>query len=142
MRFTGPAADAYFARLERTVDTPPKDADFAVASNGSVRVVPSQPGLALDVPQSAARILAAASRVTSRTAMLVLAEQQPKRTTADAQAMGITGTVGAYETFYGGIAKPILKMQLSAHLGYHKVITASETYSLYTTQGQRYAATG
>jgi vancomycin resistance protein YoaR len=142
MRFSGPAADAYFARLEKTVDTPPKDADFAATSDGKVRIVPSQPGLALDVPQSAARILAAATKVRNRSATLVLSEQQPKRTTADAQAMGITGTVGTYETFYGGIANRIHNVQLVAHLVDHKFIAPGETFSFNGTTGERSAAKG
>jgi vancomycin resistance protein YoaR len=142
MRFSGPAADAYFARLEKTVDTPPKDADFAIDSNGKVRIVPSKAGLALDVPQSAERVLAAASRAQNRTATLVLAEQQPKRTTAQAQAMGITGTVGAYETFYGGIANRIHNVQLVAHLVDHKFIAPGETFSFNGTTGERSAAKG
>ena len=44
------------------VDRAPKDADFAVDATGSVRVVPARTGVALDVPRSAARILAAAER--------------------------------------------------------------------------------
>jgi vancomycin resistance protein YoaR len=142
MRLSGPAADAYFSRLEKSVDTPPKDADFAIAAGGKVRVVPSQPGLGLDVPQSAARILAAAKRVTNRTAALVLAEQQPKRTTAEAQAMGITGTVATYETFYGGIANRIHNVQLVAHLVDHKFIAPGETFSFNGTTGERSAAKG
>jgi vancomycin resistance protein YoaR len=142
MRFSGPAADAYFARLERTIDTPPKDADFAISSNGKVRIVPSKPGLGLDVPQSAARIFAAATSATNRTATLVLAQQQPKRTTADAQAMGITGTVGSYETFYGGIANRIHNVQLVAHLVDHKFVAPGETFSFNGTTGERSAAKG
>ena len=142
MRFTGPAADAYFARLEKTVDTPPRDADFAVGAGGSIRLVPSQPGLALDVPQSVGRILAAASRTQNRTASLVLSEQQPKRTTAQAQAMGIVGTVGSYETFYGGIANRIHNVQLVAHLVDHKFIAPGETFSFNGTTGERTAAKG
>jgi vancomycin resistance protein YoaR len=142
MRFSGPAADAYFARLEKTVDRPPRDADFAVTAGGGVRVVPSRPGLGLDVPQSAARILAAASSVANRSATLVLAEQQPKRTTAAAQAMGITGTVGTYETFYGGIANRIHNVQLVAHLVDHKFIAPGETFSFNGTTGERSAAKG
>jgi vancomycin resistance protein YoaR len=142
MRLSGPAADAYFARLERTVDTPPKDADFAIGSGGIVRVVPARPGLALDVPDSAARILAAASRVANRTATLVLSQQQPKRTTAAAQAMGITGMVGSYETFYGGIANRIHNVQLVAHLVDHKFIAPGETFSFNGATGERSAAKG
>jgi vancomycin resistance protein YoaR len=142
MRLAGPTADAYFARLEKTVDTPPRDADFAIAAGGKVRVVPSRPGLGLDVPRSAARILAAATRTTNRTATLVLAEQQPKRTTADARGMGITGTVGSYETFYGGIANRIHNVQLVAHLVDHKFIAPGETFSFNGTTGERSAAKG
>jgi vancomycin resistance protein YoaR len=142
MRFSGPAADAFFARLEKNVDTPPKDADFAISSDGKVRIVPSQPGLGLDVLQSAARVFSAATRVTNRTATLVLAEQQPTRTTADAQAMGITGTVGSYETFYGGIANRIHNVQLVAHLVDHKFIAPGETFSFNGTTGERSAAKG
>jgi vancomycin resistance protein YoaR len=142
MRFTGPAADAYFARLERAVDTPPKDADFLITADGKAHVVPSRPGLALDVPQSAARIFGAATKVRNRTATLVLAEQQPKRTTANAQAMGITGTVGSYETFYGGIANRIHNVQLVAHLVDDKFIAPGETFSFNGTTGERSAAKG
>src|SRR5205085_3785937 len=114
--FTGPAADAYFARLGRAVDRAPKDADFAVRADGSVYVVPARAGVALDVPRSAARILAAAKRADGRVAPLVVTTAQPQLTTARAQAMGITGTVGAYETFYGGDPNRIHNVHLVAHL--------------------------
>jgi vancomycin resistance protein YoaR len=142
MRFSGATADAFFARLEKRVDTPAKDADFAVSSDGTVRIVPSKPGLGLDVPQSAGRVFAAATRVTNRVATLVLAESQPKRTTAEAQAMGITGTVGSYETFYGGIANRIHNVQLVAHLVDHKFVAPGETFSFNGTTGERSAAKG
>jgi len=142
MRLTGPAADAYFTRLEKTVDTPPKDADFVAAADGSVRVVAAKAGLALNVPQSAARILAAASRAQNRVAPLSLTVSQPSRSTAEARAMGITGTVGTYETFYGGIANRIHNVQLVAHLVDHKFIAPGATFSFNGTTGERSAAKG
>jgi len=142
MRFSGATADAYFALLERNVDTPPTDADFAPSSDGSVHVVPSKPGLALDVPRSAARILAAATKVQNRVAALALVESQPKRTTAQAQALGITGTVGSFETFYGGVANRVHNVQLVAHLVDHKFIAPGETFSFNGTTGDRSAAKG
>jgi vancomycin resistance protein YoaR len=142
MRLASPAADAYFARLERTVDKPPRDADFAASASGSVRVVPAKPGLALDVPASAARIVAAASRVGNRVAPLALEESQPKLTTAKAEAMGITGTVGSFETIYGGIANRIHNVQLVAHLVDHKLIAPGATFSFNGTTGERSAAKG
>jgi vancomycin resistance protein YoaR len=141
VRLIGPAANAYFARLERTVDRPAKDATFAVA-NGRISVVPAQPGYVLDVPRSAAAILAAAERPANRVATLVLASEQPARTTAEARAMGITGTVGSYETVYGGEPNRIHNVQLVAHLVDDKLIAPGSTFSFNGTTGERSAEKG
>jgi vancomycin resistance protein YoaR len=142
MRFEGTAADAFFARLERQVDTPARDAQFVVSSGGSVHVSPAQPGLTLDVPRSASAILAAATRPTNRVAKLVLSTSQPKRSTAQAQAMGITGIVGSYETLYGGDANRIHNVQLVARLVDNKLIAPGATFSFNGTTGERSAEKG
>ncbi len=141
VRFTGPAADRYFARLEKQVDSAPRDASFAVVSN-QVSVVPARPGLALDVPRAAAAILAAASRPAGRVTTLPLAVAQPNRSTAVAQAMGITGVVGTYETLYGGDPNRIHNVQLVAHLVDNKLIGPGATFSFNGTTGERSAAKG
>jgi len=56
--------------------------------------------------------------------------------------MGITGTVGTYETFYGGIANRIHNVQLVAHLVDHKFIAPGATFSFNGTTGERSAAKG
>ncbi|MGZ4292048.1 MAG: VanW family protein [Gaiellaceae bacterium] len=140
-RFTGPAADAYFARLAKQVDQPAKDAGFAVSGN-HVRVVAAKPGFALDVPRAAAVLLAAATRPTSRVASLPLATSQPERSTQEAQLMGITGVVGSYETFYGGDPNRIHNVQLVAHLVDDKLIAPGSTFSFNGTTGERSAEKG
>ena len=142
LAFAGPAADAYFAQLERAVDSAPKDADFAIGAGGTVRVVPGAAGVSLDIPTSAARMLAAAERTTNRVAALAVAEQQPQRTTAQAEAMGITGTVGTYETIYGGDPNRIHNVQLVAHLVDRTLIAPGDTFSFNGTTGERTAAKG
>jgi vancomycin resistance protein YoaR len=139
---TGPAADAYFRRLEKAVNRAPKDADFAVNANGSVRVVPARTGVALDVPRSAARILAAAERPTGRVAPLAIVSAQPQLTTAKAQALGITGTVATYSTVYGGDPNRIHNVQLVAHLVDGKLIAPGSTFSFNGATGERSAAKG
>jgi vancomycin resistance protein YoaR len=141
VRFSGPAADRYFARLAKQVDRAPKDAGFAVAGD-TISVVPSEPGLELDVPRAAASILAAASRTANRVTRLPLAVAQPKRSTAAAQAMGITGVVGTYETVYGGDPNRIHNVQLVAHLVDNKLIAPGTTFSFNGTTGERSAAKG
>ena len=142
LRFSGPAADAYFKRLAKQLDRSPHDATFALSASSSVRVVPARDGVALDVPRSAARIAAAAQRVDHRTAQLAVAVDHPTRSTAQAEAMGITGTVGTYETFYGGDPNRIHNVQLVAHLVDGALIAPGATFSFNGTTGERTAAKG
>jgi vancomycin resistance protein YoaR len=142
LRLTAPAARDYFARLEQTVDRSPKDAAFAVDAGGRIRVVPAAPGVRLNVPKSAARVLAAASGTGDRTAELAVAVQQPKRSTAAAEAMGIVGTVGTYETIYGGDPNRIHNVQLVAHLVDGKLIAPGATFSFNGATGERTAEKG
>ena len=141
VRFSGPAADRYFARLEKQVDRAPKDAGFAVVGD-KISVVPAETGLQLDVPRAAAAVLAAAARPTNRVTRLPLAVAQPKRSTAAAQAMGITGVVGTYETIYGGDPNRIHNVQLVAHLVDNKLIAPGTTFSFNGTTGERSADKG
>jgi vancomycin resistance protein YoaR len=95
------------------------------------------------VPLSAQRVIAAARRTGSnRTAALAVQAQQPSRTTAQAQAMGITGIVGSYETFYGGEPNRIHNVQLVAHLVDGKLIAPGATFSFNGATGERSAAKG
>ncbi len=142
LRLAGPGAAPELRRLARAVDRAPRDADWAVGAGGSVRVVPARAGITLDVEKSAAAILAAAERPANRVASLVYAEAQPKRTTAQATALGITGTVGAYETFFGGEPNRIHNVELVAHLVDRKLIAPGATFSFNGTTGERSAAKG
>jgi vancomycin resistance protein YoaR len=137
----GPAADKYFGGLGREIGRPPRNAGFEV-SGGSVRILPAQLGLALDVPRATATVLTAAERRTNRVARLALSEARPERTTAEAKAMGITGVVGSYETIYGGIANRIHNVQLVAHLIDGKLIGPGATFSFNRATGERSAAKG
>jgi vancomycin resistance protein YoaR len=137
----GPAANAYFALLAHTVDRAPRDADFAVYADG-VKIVPARPGVSLDVPRTAKAILAAAERPGTRRAALVVETAPPRLTTARAQAMGIVGKVGVYETIYGGDPNRVHNVQLVAHLVDHKLIPAGSTFSFNGTTGERTAAKG
>jgi vancomycin resistance protein YoaR len=141
-RLGGPAADRYFAQLEKRVDRAPRDADWAPTAGGGVRLVDAQPGVALDVPTSAERLLAAAERRTNRVATLAVQTESPRRTTATAQSMGITGVVGTYETFYGGDPNRIHNVQLVAHLIDGTLIAPGATFSFNGTTGERSAQKG
>ena len=138
----GSAADAYFVHLDQLLSHPARNATFAITATGGIRVVPAQPGLAVDVAQTVAAVLAAAERPDARVAKVTVSESQPTRTTADALAMGITGTVSSYETIYGGIANRIHNVQLVAKLVNGKLIAPGATFSFNQATGARTAAQG
>ena len=56
--------------------------------------------------------------------------------------MGITGTVGSYETVYGGDPNRIHNVDLVAHLVDGKLIAPGATFSFNETTGERSAAKG
>jgi vancomycin resistance protein YoaR len=141
LRIGGPVATAWLTHLSRRVASPPRDADFNV-SGSHVTVIPGRPGLALDPRATGRAILAASLRPLNRTASVAVVQAQPKRTTADAQAMAITGLVSTYTTAYGGIANRIHNVQLVAHLVDDKLIAPGAEFSFNKTTGARTAAKG
>ena len=141
LRIAGPGADAFFVRLQRQIGRPPRDADFAVTSNG-IRVVNGRVGQAVDVPATAAAILHAALSTTNRVARLVVVNTPPKLTTADARAMGIKDVVGSYTTEFGGVPNRIHNVQLVAHLIDDHLIAPDEEFSFNRTTGDRNASKG
>jgi vancomycin resistance protein YoaR len=153
----GSAAEAYFARLAKTVERKPVDATFRILAGNRIGVVPSRPGLGLDVLRTSRALLAAAvsspaSRTSraltavgnpaNRTANLVVRVVQPARTTADARAMGIVGEVSSYSTTYGGIPERLHNVALVAQLIDGAMVAPGGTFSFNKTTGERTAAKG
>lgn len=137
----GEAADHYFAKLSGLMGQPASGARFGTAGD-RVWVIPAQSGRALDVPVSAAAVLAAAERTSDRVAALAVSEVNAGRSTAAAEAMGITGLVSSYETVYGGVANRIHNVELVAHLINGTLIAPGATFSFNKTTGARTAAKG
>ncbi|HEY7149851.1 MAG TPA: VanW family protein [Gaiellaceae bacterium] len=137
LQLAGPAATRFFANLRKRVEHAPRDARFAIGARNVVRVIPAQSGRELDEEGTTRNIMAAFLSTSNRKADLAVATATPDRTTRDAKAMGITGLVGAYETFYGGVANRIHNVQLVAHLIDDHFIAPGETFSFNGTTGER-----
>ncbi|HEX5449248.1 MAG TPA: VanW family protein [Gaiellaceae bacterium] len=142
LSIAGPAAEKYFAQLRKRVNEPARDATWAPVAGGNVRLVAAQPGTALDIERSAELVLAAAERTQNRVATLATQPSEPQRSTAQAKAMGITGTVGSYETLYSGVPNRLHNVQLVARLIDGKLIAPNETFSFNRATGERTAAKG
>jgi vancomycin resistance protein YoaR len=141
VRLDGPQADSWLAGLARTVNRPPRDASFAVAS-GAISVVPALRGRALDVPHARRAIERAMLSPTSREARLSVQTAEPARSTAEAKAMGITGVVGSYTTTYGGTEGRLHNVQLVAELIDGALVAPGARFSFNETTGERNEAKG
>jgi len=133
----GPAATRFFANLRRRVGQEPRDAAFAIGARNVVRVVPAQPGRRVDTEGTTRALMTAMLSTSDREAELEAVSVAPDRTTREAQAMGITGLVGAYETFYGGVPNRIHNVQLVAHLIDNHLIAPATEFSFNATTGER-----
>jgi vancomycin resistance protein YoaR len=142
LRIAGSAAESYFAQLRKSVDQPARNATWRPVSGGGVKLVSARDGTQLDVVRTAAALLAAAKRTTNRVATVAVQSASPSRSTSAAQAMGITGTVGSYETIYGGDPNRIHNVQLVARLIDGKLIAPGATFSFNGATGERSAAKG
>jgi len=143
LRIGGPAAEAWLTRLGAGVETPPRNATFAV-SGPHVRIVPAKPGLRLDAVATADVVIRAAlQRAPDRRVAVLRVQTRPaKLSTADAAKLGVVGLVSSYTTIYGGIANRIHNVQLVAHLVDDKLIAPGEEFSFNKTTGARTAAKG
>jgi vancomycin resistance protein YoaR len=133
----GAGANAFFRRFRTAVDRKPVDAEFVILPSDRVNVRPAKPGLELDVTAAVKAIQAAALSPTERVARLVVERAQPERTTREARAMGITGRVAGYTTYYGGVPNRIHNVQLVARLIDGAMIAPGATFSFNETTGER-----
>ena len=142
LRTGGPAAERILDRLTKLVDRPARDATFSLGADSLPLVVPSLLGRTLDRAATEQSILRAAAAPADRVGELVVTTALPKRTTAQATAMGITEVVGSYETTYGGIANRLHNVRLVAELVDDHYIAPGATFSFNRTTGERSAKRG
>jgi vancomycin resistance protein YoaR len=137
----GAAAQAWLASIRRTVNRPPRDATFRVVSGG-IEVVPAKLGRTIDVDAARAAVEKAMLSPTRRTAVVATTASEPSRTTAEAEAMGITGLVGSYTTTYGGTPGRLHNVQLVADLIDGALVAPGARFSFNETTGERNEAKG
>ena len=138
----GPYATLYFKRLSRAFANPPKNAQFEVQSNRSVRVVRARKGRVLDVPATATALLEAALSSGKRSAELVIKEAEPSLTTKEAKELGISRELVRYSTFYTGTADRITNLKLATTLLDGTRIAPGATFSFNREVGPRTEARG
>ena len=138
----GPGATRYFNRLGRGVDKPRARRHLPRAllrpcRRGAGAARPRRRRASDRPPHPGRR-----ARAAGTTARVVVTYAQPKRSTAQAKALGITTRVGRYETIYGGDPNRIHNVQLVARLIDGKLIAPGATFSFNQATGARTADKG
>jgi vancomycin resistance protein YoaR len=136
LAIAGPEADEWFAKLRRTVERKPLDAQV-LASDGVVRIVPAKDGLAIDVPGTAEALLAAATSPTGRNAALVTETAEPERSTAEARAMGIERRLSTYTTLNAGTPDRVNNLRRAIDLLDGALVPPGGTFSFNERVGPR-----
>ena len=136
LSIAGPKADAWFARLRKRVERAPVDAGFSTSA-GAIAIVPSKPGLAVEVPATAAALLAAAVSPSNRSAQLAVVTSEPKLTTADAKGLGIERRLGTYTTLNAGTFNRITNLRRAIELLSGALVAPGATFSFNERVGPR-----
>ena len=132
----GPGAEAWFARLRKTVERAPADATIRPAGDG-VEIVPDRKGLAVDGPATAKALLAAATTPGERTAQLVVRTAEADRTAAEVAAMGIERRLASYTTLYAGTSDRIRNLRLGVSLVDGALVPPGGVFSFNERVGER-----
>jgi vancomycin resistance protein YoaR len=123
------------------VEQKPRDATFRFTGGRPV-VVPSRPGRTIDPAQLSTAVLAVLPSRSDRTASVPLVTTEPKLTTAQAQALGITEVVSEFTTHYPYASYRVTNIGRAARLINGTVLKPGETFSLNKIVGERTAANG
>ncbi len=137
LRIGGRTAERYFGVLSRAVDRKPKEASFAVAEDGRVRVVASASGRTLDVEATGKALLAAALSEERREAELVVRSVEPRLTTERARALEATRVLASYATPLSGTADRITNLRRAVSLVNGTILGPGETFSFNEVVGAR-----
>ena len=127
-------------RLPGTV-VAPKDATFRIV-NGKPVVVPSVAGQGLDPAALSTAMLAVLPRTADRTATVPLAAVQPKLTTEQAQALGVTEMVSTFTQRFPYAPYRKQNIGQAAQRINGTLLLPGQTYSQNETVKERTAANG
>ncbi|MCL2870675.1 MAG: VanW family protein [Coriobacteriia bacterium] len=141
---TDEVSERVIGRLGTDVGSSPRDAQFTV-SGDSVTIQPSITGSGVDAQQLTLDLSQALMNVSpeQRSVEVTLRDISPRRTTEDAEAMGINERIGGYTTNFSlGNAPRLHNIQLMARMLDGIIVAPGEEFSINGATGYRTAADG
>ncbi len=119
----------------------PRDARFEI-TGGKVTIVPSKPGVTLDVAILTDSLADTLTGVGPRTVDAGAKTEEPDLTTEEAEALNITEKMGSFKTFYPIAPYRITNIGRAAKLINGSIVKPGEIWSLNKTVGERTTKNG
>ena len=138
-------ADGLAESLEGQVEDlgrPPRDARFRFPGGEEVEIVPHRPGISLDAGLLGDRLVDVLTGEGPRTVDAGARSEQPKFTTADAEALNITEKLSSFRTEYPYAAYRVTNIGRAAELINGSIVMPDEIWSLNKTVGERTTKNG
>lgn len=136
--------DPVLTAIAEEIGVAAKDASFALDENGSIYIVPSEEGVALDAESTKTAVLSALSDNSVATVDLVVnVNATPERTTEDLEAMNVNGVLASFSTKYnaGQTSRSNNLKKASEYLDM-TIVYPGDTFSFNSTVGERTTARG
>jgi vancomycin resistance protein YoaR len=142
LRFDPEKLVPLFERTRKEIEREPVDAKFSIDEKGTITILPSQPGLRVDLERAGKALLQAAVS-SERSAGLPLVEgAPPKLGTERASELGIKGLVSSFTTRHPCCEKRVDNIHRIATLLDGIVVEPGETVSVNALVGPRTTKNG
>ncbi len=123
--------------VRKSVEREPLDAKFDVSPTGAISIVPSRPGVRIDLERVPDALRAAAATPTHVAELPLTQHPDPALTTEQATALGIRGLVSTFTTRHPCCQPRVANIHRIADLLDGKVVLPGETVSLNALVGPR-----
>jgi vancomycin resistance protein YoaR len=140
-KLDGTVLRAAVAPALASVETPGRDATFAIVKNKPV-VVPAKVGKGVNADLLATDVLAAVSAGGARSIDAQIGTIDPKLTTAQAKALGVTERMSTFTQHFPYAAYRVQNIGQAARSINGTLLLPGETFSLNKTLGERTVANG
>ena len=123
--------------VRKTVEREPADAKFDVSPVGAISIVPSRPGVRIELDRIPDALRAAAATPTHVAELPLSHRPEPALTTEQATALGVRGLVSTFTTRHPCCQPRVANIHRIADLLDGKVVLPGETVSVNALVGPR-----
>jgi vancomycin resistance protein YoaR len=130
------------AEAKKRIELEAIDAKFEIDQKEKISIVPSRPGLRIDLAKIGAALTAAANKPDRTGELPLVFEPKPTLTTEEAETLGIKGMVSSFTTRHPCCEKRVENIHRIADIMNGKVVRPGETVSVNALVGPRTLKTG